>query len=472
MLVLGGCAVVGETSAPPKFITPPAVSATLAEAGEASVRFVRHWPRAEWWKDFHDPELNRLLDAALRGNPDLRVALARLRQAEAAAEFQAADLLPALDSEFEVRQRRFSATDIYGPLGGRTRTGAYLDAVVLRYRLDLWGKQRAALEAAAGLEQAQRAELALARLLLATALARAYFRLGAAEGQARLAGERVARAEERCRLAQLRWERGLDTRDAVEAATQQLAEARQLEAELHAETQKLRHRIAALAGQGPDWGRTVTVAENHYGQAFPLPERLPLTLLAHRPDVVAARWRAEAAARAVHIAKAEFYPDLELTGFAGLRSVDLKALFLSQGASLAYAIGPTLSLPLFDGGRRRAELKKQEAGYAAAVESYNRTVLEAVRQVAEALAEWQRSQREDRAQEQAVAAAAAQWDLAVRRARAGLATRLDALRAEQDLLQQRIRLTALQGEHWVHAVDLIEALGGGYAAGSGARDNP
>jgi NodT family efflux transporter outer membrane factor (OMF) lipoprotein len=470
LLFLNGCALLPEEGDKAKFLAPPAMEKTLAEADKEAVRVARQWPRAEWWRDFHNEDLNRLLETALRDNPDLHAAVARVRQAEAAADYQAAEMLPAIASQATVLRGRFSEADIYGSLGGRTGTSAYIDPIVFRYHLDLWGKDRAALDAASGLARARGAELALARLILGTAMARDYFRLCAADEEVRLAAELSKSAEEKRRLAELRLERGLDTRDPVHAAEQRVAAARQKEAALLAETRILRHRLAALAGQGPDWGLRLPVSASRFAERFPLPEKLPLELLGHRPDVAAARWRAEAAAKAVHVARTNFYPDVNLVGFAGLRSVNIKDLFLSRGASLAYSVGPTVTLPLFDGGRLRAELKNQEAAYDAAVESYNRTVLEAVQQVADALAEWRKSQAEDAAQEAAVHAAESQAGLVGHRRKAGLATRMEALAAEEALLEQRLKLSALQGERFEHAVGLIAALGGGYeGAASGAE---
>ena len=466
LLVLGGCALLPEDGITAKFNDQPSIRKTIAEEDHEAVEMARRWPRSEWWRDFRNQALNRLMDAALRDSPDLRVAVARLRQAEAFADFRAAEMRPAIDSRAVVVQQRFSETDIFGPLGGQTATTAYVDPIVFRYHLDLWGKDRAALESALGLTRARSADLALARLMLGSVVARTYFRLCAADGEARLAGELVSNAEEQRRLAELRLARGLDTRDPIHAAEQRLAAARQRKAVLDAETLRLRHKLAALAGQGPDWGLSIPVENSLYAERFPLPEKLPLELLAHRPDLTAARWRAEAAAQMVKVAKTNFYPDVDLVGFAGLRSVNLKDLFLSHGASLAYSVGPTVSLPLFDGGRLKAQLKNQEAIYDAAIEAYNQTLLQSVQQVANALADWQKSHAEDAAQAQAVLAAEREAGLMGRRREAGLATRMQALDADAILLEQRMKLSALEGEHFEMAVALIEALGGGYDSGA------
>ncbi|MGZ5076274.1 MAG: TolC family protein, partial [Methylobacter sp.] len=162
------------------------------------------------------------------------------------------------------------------------------------------------------------------------------------------------------------------------------------------------------------------------------------------------------------VAKTNFYPDVNLVGFAGLRSLNLKDLFLSNGASLAYGMGPTITLPIFEGGRLEAELKNQQAAYDAAAESYNETLLVAVQQVADSLAEWRQTLEHDAAQERALEAAEAESTLAGRRYQAGLSTRDGIIDAKAALIRQRLTASGLRNAHLLAAVGLIEALGGGY----------
>ncbi len=467
-LVLNGCALMPEDGQRARPMAMPGLEQSL-KADPQAENIVKGWPQAQWWRDFHNLELNRLVETALQGSPTLRIALARLGQAEAAADYQAAEMLPTLGARADFHHRRFSATDFYGPNGGKTFTGAEIDPVVFRFHLDLWGKDQAALEAALGKEKAQASELAAARLILSAAIAKSYFRLRSAEEEIGLAHALVEKSAEKLRLAQLRWERGLAEKDPVHRGEQKLEAARQREASLSAEAQILRNRLATLAGLGPDFGRTIRVAAADFTQRFPLPEKLPLGLLAHRPDVAAALWRAEAAAKSVEVAKANFYPDVNLVGFAGLHSLDLKDLFLSHGASLAYSMGPTITLPIFEGGRLEAELKAQQAGYDAAVESYNAALLAAVQQVADALAQWRESLAHDAAQERAIRAAEAEAELAGRRHQAGLSPKDGEIDAESALLEQRLLASRMEAGHLQAAVGLMEALGGGYEFNPGRQ---
>lgn len=461
MSLFNGCALLPEDGTRTKLLDMPSLSQTLNSDAQAE-KIVREWPQAKWWQDFHNAELNRLIETALKDSPSLHAAAARLTQAESVADYQAAEMLPSVGASIQLNHRRFSSTDFYGPNGGKTFTGAYIDPVAFRYHLDLWGKDKAALEAALGKEKAQASELAMARLMLSTAIARSYIRLCSSEEDIELAHGLTGKAEEKMQLAQLRWQHGLTRQDLVYVAKQQLETARQRETTVRNEVQVLRNRLSALAGQGPDWGKTIHTAVTDVTGYLPQPESVALGLLAHRPDVAAALWRVEAAAQLTKVAETNFYPDVNLVGFAGLRSLNLKDLFLSHGASVAYGIGPTVTLPFFEGGRLEAELKNEQAAYDAAVESYNGTLLNAVQQVADSLAGWRQTLEHDAAQERALEAAKAQSKLACKRYQAGLSARDGTIEAEAALIQQRLTASELRSEHLLAAVSLIEALGGGY----------
>jgi len=224
---------------------------------------------------------------------------------------------------------------------------------------------------ALGIAQAKEAELAQARLLLATTVARTYFRLvAAAEGQ-RLSQAMLDLQRQHLDIDQLRVARGLDPKAPLHGAEQKLEQAKQQEAVRRAEVQILRAEIVALTGRGPDWGQQIPVEATQFPRDLSLPKDLPLKLLAHRPDVAAARYLAEAAAQEIKVAKTAFYPNVNLVGFAGLHGANLPGLLLS-GQSLAFLAGPALDLPIFEGGRLRANLKAREAAYDAAVEAYNK----------------------------------------------------------------------------------------------------
>lgn len=454
LLMLGGCAW-------PPDATPRARTLTLDELAPGTNRGKpSRWPHSRWWRDFHEPALNRLLDAAFAGNPGLQVAAHRLREAQALGDMRAAALLPQLAAGMSVDAMRFSENSVQLKLAGDTFALAMINPVMLQYHVDLWGRDRAALEEAMGLVQAEEAENLQARLLLSAALTRAYFRLRLASEQHTLAVAMTATLREHLELLRVRLEHGLGTRQALEIATARLQEAEQRLQANTLQIRLLRDQLAAMAGQGPAFGDTLRWEDGPVTDPPPVPAVLPLHLLARRPDIIAARCRAEAAAKAIRVAETAFYPDVNIRGFAGLHSVNLiDALFHSS--SLAFAVGPTLELPIFEGGRLEANLAARQAGYDHAVEAYNTSLVGAVRQSADALARLDESAQRTQSQRQTVAALETNRLLADVLAEQGLQDRTLQLdqRYARDL--QVFRLKSCQGDQFVALIDLIEALGGG-----------
>jgi NodT family efflux transporter outer membrane factor (OMF) lipoprotein len=457
---LSGCAWLPDETPRARFLSLAELS-PQADGKKAAAPY--RWPQPEWWRQFRDSRLNELIAAALAGNPGLKNAEQRLRQAQALSELREAELLPLVESGLSFSGQRFSANSVQAKLAGETFALAIINPINLSYHLDLWGRDRAALEEALGLAEAQRAELLQARLLLSAALARAYFRLGVAVEQHRLAESMAETLREHLRLLRVRLDNGLDGKRPMEIAEARLHDAEQRVFGSAARVKLLRHLVASLAGKGPGWGETVRPAESPAPEGSPLPESLPLHLLARRPDVTAARFRAEAAAKAIDVAKTQFYPDVNIRGFAGLHSVSLiHALF--QGSSLAFAIGPTLELPLFEGGRLKANLEFKQAAYDSAVEAYNAILVQAVREAADASTRLEEIARRRDVQADSVAAIAENHRLTAWMKAQGLNDRIQLLESRFARDQQTFLLKELEAEKYLALIDLIEALGGGYAS--------
>ena len=200
----------------------------------------------------------------------------------------------------------------------------------------------------------------------------------------------------------------------------------------------------------------------HSVQAVPVPNALPADLLGRRADISAARWRIEAATSDVKSAKASFYPNVNLSAFVGLASIGLNNLV--KASSEQYGIGPALTLPIFDGGRLRANLRGRHADLDVAIESYNGAVIDAVHDAADQISSVRSVERQQREQAAAQAAAEAAYDLATQRYRAGLGGYLTVLTAETGVLNQRRQATDLKARALDTQVALIRALGGGYTA--------
>jgi NodT family efflux transporter outer membrane factor (OMF) lipoprotein len=412
----------------------------------------------EWWRDFGDENLDRLVAQALAGNPNLKVAQARLAKAQAASEGARSALLPQVAAEASSQRQLFSANNIYPPpIGGSVRT---INTLQLNggWEIDFFGKNRAALDASLSTAKAAQAEAEAARILLSTNVARAYFQLARIDDQLTVAHRTLAQREESLRLVNDRVRAGLDTQLELRQSEGAIPEARQQIEALQEQAEITRHALAALTGAG---NQPVLVKPSvSAARRLNVPSQLPADLLGRRADVAAARARVEAAGYDVKNAKAQFYPNVNLTAFIGLSSIGFTNL-ISMGSE-QWGMGPAIRLPIFEGGKLRANLRGKNADLDAAIESYNAAVLEAIRDTADQLTSAQSIARQQNEQRQAQQAAEAAYDLATQRYKAGLGTYLNVLAAETAVLNQRRLGVDLAARALDNQVALVHALGGGY----------
>jgi NodT family efflux transporter outer membrane factor (OMF) lipoprotein len=421
------------------------------------------WPAERWWSDYRDPQLDALIAEALADAPNIAVAEARLRRAQALAQVSHAATQPQATLNASASQQKQSSNYLSPaaatPQGWNDYGRASLD---LAWELDFWGRNRAALAAATSEAEATQADLAQARLTLATSIAAAnaeLARLHAALDTAQAALNVRARTAE---LFGQRRDNGLETLGSVRQVQARHAAAA---ADLRALEEQLtlqRHRIAALMGAGPDRGLALQRPADDQALPIGLPERLEAELLGPRPDVIAARLRAEAAARRIDQAQAAFYPNVNLVAFIGLQSLGLNMLG-SSGSTIG-SVGPAVSLPVFDGGRLRGQLRASDAEYAEAVASYERTVVQALQDVADAAASRRALGGQLEKTDEAVAASREAWRLQNDRYQGGLSTYLDVLGAEDTLLSNLRSQSDLRARAFALDVALVRALGGGYAS--------
>lgn len=472
---LGGCAPTAEGERA-QFLGAPAMERTLANAGMKSAVGEKAWPREEWWRAFRSHELDRIVDKALRDNQNLRKAEDTLREADAVVQVAGARLLPEVQATAGMRQSRNPLHGVvasYNPAqGGLEKTMAFINPLNLTWELDFWGKNRALLDAAIGESAAQEAELEQARLLITSGVARAYLRGYAAARQLEAASAATRRRRELVALAETRYRTGLDALDAVEVARADLEAAVRREAVARALLTLQQDALARLMGEGPDAARDLYAGGKAPSPAQPaLPKSLPIELLIHRPDLAAALRRAEAAAQRIHVAKTMFLPSVDLAimgGFEGsVTSTKISKLagYLFAPSAIGYAVSPGIRLPIFQGGRLSGNLEAQRADYDQAVDAYNDTLLQAAQQVADSIANLKRARAEHEAQGRLLGAARVKLDLARARLRDGMKDRREIVANEADLLESAFAQRALEGERLVAAVDLYQALGGGYADG-------
>lgn len=451
-VVLAGCSVPPKPDAPTLRTEAP-LAGVPAKAGQA-------WPAADWWKQYGDEQLDALEAKALEGAPSLDEASARFGTAEKSIDIARAERGVSIDGSAQFQRQRLSETGLIPPafLGFTWYNQADL-GVQFRYDFDFWGKQRAAIEAAVDEARAAEAETAAAVLMLTTAVADTYFGWQADQARLALADALIENLERNRKIVGLRVARGIEQPDSEHAADVQLANAREQKAAIVGSAQMRRAALAALLGVAP-----AELPELH---AKPLPAvagRLPadasLDLIARRPDIAASRWRIEAAMRRVDEARAEFYPDINLTALAGLSSIDMDQ-FLTTG-SRVFNVSPALHLPIFAGGRLKARFGASKAQLDAAAAQYDSAVVSAARDTATQALNVQQIQARRTERAAQVAATQAVQDATEARARRGLTDDRSVLAAQAQLLQQRDAATALDAQAISADIALTKALGGGY----------
>ncbi len=458
VLALAGCAAFGNARP----------TQTLAHVGATARSLPEEhgqWPGPAWSDGFGDPQLAALAKEAVAGSPTLQIAQARVEAAQAAAEGARSGLYPDLDIRGGVTRQRISETDI---LGGTPLAGRWVDQVqlasVLTYDLDFWGRHRSELRAALSEVREAEAESQSARLLLTTGVARVYARLATLYALRDVTVQTIAQRRELATLGQRRLTAGLDTQVGITLQDADLASAEADLTGLDDDIELARHQIAALLGKGPDRGLAITRPVLLTGTvglpAARLPDDAHIGLLSRRPDLVAARWRVEAASKDVDVARAAFLPDVTLSALAGLTTITPSDFLL--GASRTFAFGPTLRLPVFEGGSLRATLHGRYAQYDAAVADYNQTLTDALRETADTVGSLRAAGTELTQRQQALQLAGHAFQLATERWQAGLVNQLAVLTAQDKLLAQQRLVTQLAGQQLDLQFKLIWTLGGGY----------
>lgn len=452
VVLLAGCATPGEPM--PRLAETAPAAVGLSETSSAAAA-------ARWWTTLGDPQLSGLVDQALRDQPSLAVAQARVARARAVAHITEAADGPQASLSVEASRQRYTENGLVPPpiAGSMQNTGTVQAG--LSWGPDWYGQQAAALASSLGQARAAQADAAVAANALATQVARAYVGLARLVAQREVAQRTLAQRDELRALTQQRVGAGLDTQVELVQADAALPDTRAQIESLDEQITLARHQLAALSGQAPNAldGLTPTITNL---TAQTLPPTLGADLLGRRPDVVAARWRVEAAGQDVKVARTQFYPNVNLTAFIGFNAIGLDQVL--EFGSRQFGVTPALHLPLFDGGRLRAQLSGREADLNLAVAQYNAAVLDAVREASDAISSLQSLARQRKEQADALAGAQKAHDLALQRYRAGLGSYLIVLNTESQWLAQRRQAVDLQAREIDTGVALLKALGGGWTS--------
>ncbi|WP_206956385.1 efflux transporter outer membrane subunit [Trinickia acidisoli] len=466
MTLVAACSV-GPTYKRPDVDTPAAFKEALLPAQEAgtwkNAQPSEALERGQWWTIFDDATLNKLEDEALSANQDLKAAAARVREARAGLNAARSAWLPELDAGFGPTRERVS------PASQMLPENAYLPPMTLwraqataSYEAPLFGRVSDNVAAVRADSQQSEALFRSVQLALQADVASNYFSLRELDTEQDLYRRTVTSREEGLKLVKHRYDAGEVSELDLQQATNSLATARAEAAGVERQRASAEHALAVLLGKPP--------AEFSFPQQ-PLvpvlarvPVGLPSALLERRPDISAAE-RAMAAANArVGLAKSAFFPQLDITGAFGYESAGLSQLF--EWSSRTFLLGPfagtALTLPIFDAGRRKAELAQARAQYDEQVANYRSKVLTAFREVEDSLSDLRLLDDQIRAQNDAVNAAARAEHLSEAQYREGEINYLDVLDSERTVLQAQRQASQLAGSQAVATVSLIRALGGGW----------
>jgi NodT family efflux transporter outer membrane factor (OMF) lipoprotein len=458
----GGIAPQGKALEADSLATDAAIQSAAQDA---------HWPSAQWWQAYGDPQLNRWIELATQGSPTLAMAAARVRQAKSMAGIAEAAESLQVNGESTLKRHNWPTDPFYGP--GDLANSTTWDnnaALGFSYALDLWGRESNATERAVDVAHMTVAEARQAQLELQNNIVRVYIELSLHCAQRDIVDATLKQQQQILELAQKRLSGGIGTHFEVSQAETPLPEThRQIDA-LDEAIALSRNRLAALAGKGPGDAALIKRPTLSLGAALKLPSALPAQLLGQRPDVVAGRWQVAAQARGIDVAHAGFYPNVDLVGSLGYMATGGGALEFLTGKKLNYSVGPAISLPIFDGGRLRAQLGEAAAGYDIAVAHYNQTLVNALKNISDQLIRRESMDKQQAFAAESVATAQKTYDIAMIAYQRGLTDYLNVLNAQTLLFKQQQVQQQVQAARLSAHAELVTALGGGLGAGDDAPD--
>ena len=422
-----------------------------------------------WWESLGDLQLNNLITVALKDNPSLATVQLRFRRIEALAGLAQAAGLPQANVGVELTRQRFSANGLFPkPIAGNTWDNDTVQGAV-SWSHDLWGQYAAELASALGQARASQAESAVAATGLASQIAKGYVALARHVARREIAERTLKQRQAMQTLIAQRFAAGLDTQGELTQSNGNVSDAlRQIEA-VQEQIGLVRHQLAVLSGQAPQMLTALSPQFNDL-QLDEVPAVLGADLLGRRPDIVASRWRVESARQDVLVARAQFYPNVNLSAFIGFNALGVSRLLNADSRQVG--VSPAVRLPLFDGGRLQAQLSGRQAELDIAVSQYNFTVLEAVRESADAIGSDQSLMRQAELQNDALSSAQKTLAIAQQRFDAGLDNQMNVLTAQTSVLLQSLASVDVRARQFENRIILMKALGGGWRDDNAASYRP
>lgn len=458
-LLFSGCAVGPKYRRPPVDV-PPAYK----EVGD--------WKPAEpreqklggsWWEIFQDPQLNALEQQVEISNQNLKIAEAQYTQARALLRYNRADYFPTIVAAPSVTRGRVSSNSPAANAisNGKTTTDIQLP-VELSYEIDAWGRVRRNVQSYRAEAQASEADLATVNLSVHAQLALFYFQARSLDAQEQLLNSTVAQYAQALQLNEDRFRGGVGSEVEVEQARTQLETTRAQAIDVGVQRAQFEHAVAILIGKPPASFSLPPLPL--YAPPPAIPAGVPSEILERRPDIASAERQMAAANARIGVAKAAYYPLLNLTAAGGFESGTITTLL--QGPAGLWAVGGQAIQTLFDGGRRHAASDQAVAAYDQTIAAYRETVLTSFQQVEDNLAALRILENEAQTQHTAVVAAQKSLDLSVQRYNGGVTSYLEVTVAQSAALTDEVTAVSILGRRMVAAVQLVQALGGGWDASS------
>ncbi len=458
-MLLAGCAVGPDYVRPPALKSEPLPKSFTGDWKTAEP--AAHLPRGAWWEVFKDAELNRLEHAAMSANESLAASVAKFNQARALVDIARSDFFPQFSFDGSATRQRTSrnAPSSGQPAGQAYSFSTFTVPLEMSWEPDLWGRIRRRTEAATARLTASADDIEAVKLAIQGAVAADYFALRSFDAELALVADTVETFRRSLELTRNRRKGGVASDLDVSEAETQLRTAEAQVPILQLQRTKVANALATLCGQS---AITFTSPTNPLQLLPPpsVPPTVPSELLERRPDIAAAERHMAAANADVGVAKCAFFPRLVFDGLAGFQSINAGTVF--NWPSRVWAVGPTLELPIFTGGRNTAQLAAARAAYDETVANYRQTVLTAFQEIQDQLAAQQHLATRLDAETAALASALRTQEIANHRYRAGLVTYLEVATAQSAAFDRNRSVVRIQGERCVAAVGLIKALGGGW----------
>ena len=467
LLILVGCAKVSKDDLAK--LSGPVDLKAISEGAVAREFFEEGgWPTERWWEMFEDPQLNGIIERALKESPTLQKALAKVAETAQEAKKQKAALFPHFAADYLEQWNYFSKNGLYRsffpePPGAPPipATDNQIDLTLnFKWEIDFFGKNRNLYKSALNAAWAEIAESKQATLILTTLITQTYIELQTKLIQKEIMAERVKERENLFELSGLRAENGLDPLLPVLEREERVYRIQQSLIQIEKEIALDRHMLSVLVGVGPEQDLALEPMQALFERPFPLPENLTTDLLARRPDLMAQIWRVESSAAKIGAAKADFYPSFNLLAFGGLESLTFNKLL--SWSSREGALVPAVHLPIWTGGKLTANLKKQVALFNEETYRYNELVLTAAREVSDEIATLTATFDILSQQINTLEAVEEQMELQYLRYRNGVGNFLSVLERVDDLCKERIRLFSEERNYLLAVLKLVKALGGGY----------